>query len=602
MIRWPRVSRRKSPSTDLPGWPGPNPLAGDDRSVARVLWIGRGMILVMTLALLALLGRVAQLQSRPVAPVAELLDSQQTASSIAGRRGSILDRHGRVFAATRVAHRLFVDSLLIVDRGTFSEHVGYNLGLNPAEVEQKLALRPRSRYIVLEDRLTDEQFAMVREMKLPGLATEPWLVRDYPQTHLAGQIVGFVGAEARGLDGLELHLDTLLRPASGGYQVIRSARRDALWIQPGTYRPSEDGQTLRLSLDAHLQSIAERELAATVEKFGAVSGQMVVMDPHSGAILAMANVPLFDPGDFRRADANLRRNRSVTDVFEPGSTFKPLVWAALTEAGAARIEEMIDCTADGVWRTDYGRRLRDVRGHGKVSWEEVLVHSSNIGMAKVAERVSQRDLYEIVRRFGFGQASGSGLPGEVRGLLNPLPRWTKYSQSSLPMGQEIGTTALQMVRAFATLANGGYLVTPSIQMPEMDAHGQPLLMPAQTRVLSPAIADHTRRVMRRVMEEGTGRRAQSEKYELFGKTGTAQLPDFEKGGYHQDRYVSSFIAGAPLDRPRLVIGCFIQEPDKKIGHYGGVVAGPPVRVVMEEALAYLGVPPTASVTTLVRHR
>jgi cell division protein FtsI (penicillin-binding protein 3) len=301
----------------------------------------------------------------------------------------------------------------------------------------------------------------------------------------------------------------------------------------------------------------------------------------------MANHPSFDPSQSGRLPADQRRNRAVTDVFEPGSILKPFVWSALSELTVARPQEQIDCTEAGYWVTPYGRVLRDAHGKGTLNWNEVLIQSSNIGMAKVAERVTPLQLHDIVGSFGFGQPTGSGLPGEVSGLVHPLAKWTKYSQSSVPMGQEIGVTALQITRAFCTFANGGMLVTPKVEMaPPSEPPAQ-----IQLRVLSPETAAHTREILRRAVAEGTGRKADSKLYEIFGKTGTAQLPDFDNGGYHQDRYVSSFMGAAPFQQPRLVIGCFIHQPDKRIGHYGGTVAAPAAKKVLEETLLYLGVPP-----------
>ncbi len=557
------------------------------RSARRVLWVGRVMIVTLTVVFLGLLGRVAQLQTHPEPGVADLLDSQVASSNVLARRSEIFDRHGRPLAVTRVAQRLFIDPRQIRDRNTFSEDVGYGLDYEPAWVEQTLAARSQSRYIVLDHRLTPERLLALKNLRLTGLATEPVLVRDYPQGHTAGQIIGFVGREGSGLDGLELAWDKRLVATHGSYQFLRDARKRPLWVQTTSYQPQQEAKSVRLSIDINIQSIAERVLGQTVDKYNAESGVMVIMDPVTGEIIAMANYPLFDPNHFGDTPQDARRNRAVTDVFEPGSTFKPIVWAALTDMGVMKPAQNVDCTTAGVWRTPYGRNLRDANPLGTLTWDGVLIKSSNIGMAKGAEEITSRQLYDMVTAYGFGQPTGSGLPGEIGGLVNPANKWTRYSQSSIPMGQEIGVTGLQMVRAFCVLANGGYMVTPTIEAvgtAEADTRPQPV------RVLSEAAAAHTREVLRRVVTEGTGRKVNSKLYSLFGKTGTAQLPDPVRGGYHQDRYVASFLAGAPVEDPRLVIGCFIRNPDKKIGHYGGVVAAPAVMQVMEESLQYLGVP------------
>lgn len=579
--------------TSQPAMPSLAMLSNDGAGSAtsgatRVLWVGRGLMVLLTVAMLGLLGRVAQLQTTPDVNIAGLLDSQQSTRQLMGRRGAITDRRGRVLASTRVAKRLFVDPWLIVDRNTFSEQVGYTLGYDPVEIEKTISKRSQSRYIVIDKRMGDEQATKLGSLDLSGLATEPVLVRDYPQGSIGGQLLGFVGADGKGLEGLEAKYDMQLRPQPGKLRYLRDARRQPLWVQADSYKPQQDGQPIRLAIDLTIQTIAEKHLAQTVEHYGAKSGQLIVMQPYTGEILALANYPSFDPNAFRTSQAEMRRNRAVTDVFEPGSIFKPLIWAALTQLNAAKPSEMIDCTTSGVYRSPKGRRLRDAHALGLITWDTVLAKSSNIGMAIVAQRVGNEKLHQIVEAFGFGSPTGSGLPGEVGGLVNPLKQWNHYSETSIPMGQEIGVTALQITRAFCSIANGGLLITPTIEAVDPFTAATPI----RERVLLPAIAAHTRQVLRQAVTAGTGRKAKSKLYAIFGKTGTAQLPNFDEGGYYQDRYVSSFVGGAPTDSPRLVVGCFINDPDKKIGHYGGIVAAPAVKEVVEESLLYLGVTPS----------
>lgn len=579
------------PDFQEPGHPvmrpggGPTPI---DRSPARVLLVGRVMVILITVALLGLLGRVVQLQTYPQERIASKVGSQRSTSNLPGRRGTILDRRGRVLATTRVAQLLFVDPQLIVDHSSFSEKVGYGLGYDPVEIELAMAARPRSRYIVLDRRLNDQRVELFKRLDLPGLATDPILVRDYPQGPLAGHLIGFVGTDGEGLEGLERTNEKRLAAAPGHVRYLRDARGRALWVEADSYQKQTDGENLRLTIDTVIQSIVESSLAQAVQKYHADSGQLIVMDPATGEILAMANYPPFDPATFNKVKPAVRRNRVVTDVFEPGSIFKPIIWAAATQLGAADPDEIIDTTTTGVHRTSKGRVLHDARPHGRITWDQVLIYSSNIGMSIVAERVGAKNLHEAVTRFGFGKPTGSGLPGEVGGVVHPLKKWTHYSVTSVPMGQEVSVTPLQMVRAFCAIANGGVLLTPTVT--PVDGPGSRPTPPG-VRVLEKRIADYTRSVLRRQITEGGGRKADSKLYDLFGKTGTAQLPNLKQGGYYPDQYVSSFIAGAPADAPRLVVGCFIHKPDKSIGHYGGTVSAPAVMRVIEQSLMYLGVPP-----------
>jgi len=535
----------------------------------------------MTVAMLGILSRVIQLQVQPAEPVAELVNSQNSREVVHGQRGAVRDRHGRVLATTIPAKRLFIDPLLIRDPNTFAERVGYELGYDPAMIEKKLAPRLDTRYVVIDHRLDARRRALFRRMNLDGLAVQTHLVRHYPHGSLAGQVLGAVGREGVGLEGLERTLERPLSPQQGKLVFLRDGRRRPLWVGTEGFRAPADGRDIRLSLDLTLQSLAESALAQAVDRYDAESAQLIAMDPNTGEILAMANAPAFDPNQLTSSTPEMRRNRGVTDIFEPGSTFKPIVWAAATEAEAARPDEKID-THEGYYTP---LRLADAHPYDELTWEQVLVKSSNIGMAIVASRLPRAELYRAVKAFGFGQPTGSGLPGEVDGIVTPLQRWTRYSVSRIPMGHEVAVTPLQLVRAFGVFANDGFLVTPSILA--LSPREAPIL----EKVISTATAHQTRRVLRRVVTEGTGREARSDLYSIFGKTGTAHAPDLKNGGYLENAYVSSFVCGAPVDSPRLVVACVVRKPDPEKGYYGGLVAAPAARRFVEEALLYMQVRP-----------
>ncbi|MEM6553495.1 MAG: penicillin-binding protein 2 [Planctomycetota bacterium] len=583
---------------------------GEARAATHSLWVGRILLILVSATLLLLLGRVYQLQSQPHERIAELRHSQSASAALTGRRGALTDRRGRPLATTRTAYRLFIDPALIDRFAGFSETVGYELGYNPADIELAIFRNRDSRYIVIDHRMTDEQAQRFAELDLPGLYTEPVVVRDYPQGPLAGQLIGFVGRDGTGLDGLERHHNQDLAAQPGRYTFLRDHRARRMWLDPNRYTPHTDGQNIRLSLDIRIQAIAEQKLAETITKHAAASGQIVVMDPATGEVLALAHYPPFDPATFQDTETEAaRRLRVVTDVFEPGSTFKTFVWAGLTEMNAADPSETFDCE-NGLWVMPNRRRLRDAKEFDQLSWSEVLQHSSNIGMAKAAARVSQDDLHRIIAAFGFGQPSGVDLPGEVLGTFRPVADWSSYSMGSLPMGQEISVNAMQLMRAFAAIANHGTLLTPTLHPP---GPGQPAPTgPTAQRIVSARTAALARAALRAAVAEDKQKRVESDLYPIFGKSGTAQLPktrdnqntqDAEAatseetsgvGGYVDGVYVSSFVGGAPLDQPRLVVGCFIHETRKPTGHYGSTVAGPAVKYVLEQSLLYLGVPPLPS--------
>jgi cell division protein FtsI/penicillin-binding protein 2 len=344
--------------------------------------------------------------------------------------------------------------------------------------------------------------------------------------------------------------------------------------------------------------MVERHLSAKVDEVNAGGGRMIVMDVENGDILAMADVlrersgwkeATRDPA--RRIHPSLGRNRNFTDPYEPGSTFKSFVWARATQLGAARPEEIIRLP-NGPYVTPFGRTIRDVKYPGPVSWKTVLVKSLNGGMADVALRMTHEQMQQAVRDFGFGRKVAMGVPGESAGIVTSPAKWSKYTQTSVAMGHEIAVTPIQMVRAFSAFARpDGTMVEPRLALPSSGSGTSVAARsPSSAQVIAPTVLAVARDAMAGVVEEGTARKAQSANYRMFGKTGTAELAVPGQKGYDRDRYIASFIAAAPVDHPRVVVLCIIDDPDKRKAHYGGSVAGPVVRDVVDEALQYLGVP------------
>ena len=544
----------------------------------------RGFAWLFTLALIVVLVRVAQLQHRPADNVTIRAEARDGSVTIPARRGSLLDRRGRVIAASRVGYRLFADPALIDDIDEFAAHVSGVTGLDPAVIDQTLDRRWDTRYVPLAALLGDDQMAGVRDISLSGLAWQTRAVRHYPQGALAGQLIGVVGDEHTGLDGVEYQLNRRLTGQPGAMAVLRDASRRAVWIDQRAYQSPADGLSVRLSIDMVVQSIVETQLAAACEEFNAARGQCVVMSTTDGQILAMANWPPFDPANLRTTPVERRRNMCLTDPYEPGSVFKPFVYAATLAHGVATPDEQIDCTDTGFYVSPQGRRLRDARPHGTVRCDDVVVESSNIGMAIIGQRLGAQRMFDTVRAFGFGQPTGARLPGDSIGIVNPLSKWNHYSVTSVPMGQEIAVTPLQLARGLSAFANGGRIVTPSVLADETD-------QPVYIRATDPATADHVRAVLRRVVTDGTGRRARDSKYQIWGKTGTAQVPDRVRGGYLERQYVASFICGAPFNDPRITVVVTVHQPDPDLGYYGGTVAAPVAREVVDQTLSYLGVTP-----------
>ena len=496
------------------------------------------------------------------------------------------------------------------------------------------------RYVRVSGVLSDEQIAAVRAIDAPGVHLERATVREYTAAHLAASIVGKVGFDGGGLLGAELLMDDRLTGIDGRVRYVRDAYGRPLWIEVGDYVPADPGRDVQLSIDIELQRIAADELNRGVQRADAAGGRLVMLDPDSGQILAMVDVVrhLPDAVPFQWEDRDsprqrsaqtprqryitlkpdpardihpaLARNRCVEDVYEPGSTFKAIVWASITDLDLADPNELIQ-THSGAWRTPYGRRIEDVNNHVQLTWFDVLVNSSNIGMSKVAARADFRQLHDAVRRFGFGRKTGIGLPGETAGIVTSLGDWTQWTQTSVSFGYEVAVTPVQMVRAYAAFARPGDRAgTIPDRLDLVASPDSP--RPRDIRVLSPEVARLTREAMLQV-----GRRLdqtirtfhyddQPFSYTLFGKSGTARIPlgAPPKGtrappgykGYFQHQYTTSFIAGAPADEPRIIVIVIIDDPGPALvranRYYGSHVAGPIVRRVVERSLAYMGVEPS----------
>ena len=579
---------------------------------------GRLAVIGLGAALLATTVRVAWLKIAPDPRLLAAAGSHRSDAREPALRGQVLDRRGRVLATSLVSRRVFVDPALVWERGwerirkagaedpsgpaaadpfrNTAQALSPILDRPAAAIERDLRAKADARYLVLGEDLSDRQVEEIRAMRLAGVGVESYPERAYPAGEIASQVVGRVGAEQFGQSGAELQHERSMRGEDGNLAFLRDVRRRPLWIDRDDFRPSDDGEDVRLAIDLVVQEIAERRLREAVQAFHAGGGRCVVMDVETGDVLAIADVLTprsgwteitTDPA--RRIHVSLGRNRNVTDPYEPGSTFKPFVWAAATELGKFKPESML-ALGHGPYRTSFGRTITDVKYYGTVSWKTVLMKSLNLGMVRAAERMSFAQMQDVVRRFGFGQRTGVGIPGESEGLITSPKAWSRFTQSSVCMGYEIGVTPVQMVQAFSAFCRDGTMIPARLTLGREDeARAYPA--PAR-RVLPEAIALEAREAMEGVIKEGTGRKAQSDRYRMFGKSGTAHLakPKGQGKGYYDDRYISSFIAGAPFQRPRIVCLVVLDDPDKAKGHFGGSIAGPVCRDVVDETLEYMGVP------------
>lgn len=622
----------------------------------RVSIVSRLLIGLCVLVFLGVLGRVAQLQIEPDERLTGNVGLRQSVRFESPVRGEIFDRRGRVIASTRFAKRVFVDPTRFSDEsGEGVVKLARVLGIEPAEVGQRIVSRmaaneaakaeaevtgERARliqYVSIGDPIEAETVEAVRELKLPGVYFEDMPVREYPALDQLANLLGLVGVEHSGLLGFEYAFDTELTGERGEGAYVRDASRKPLWIEPGTWKPAKAGDDVRMSIDLELQRIAVEELQRGLIEADAAGGRLVMADPRTGEILAIADlvreipglleIPLI-PEDQKRQpgyqlpvgrydtipdDENLgvhpalAKNRCVEHLYEPGSSFKPFIWATVTEAGKATPDEIFN-TERGVWRTSYGRRIEDVTRRDEMTWREVLVNSSNIGMVKGTERLSFKEVRDKVLELGFGRPTRIGLSTESAGAVTSSKNWSKYTQTSIAFGHEVGVTPVQILRAFGAFARDDEYAGTVVDL-RLTGVGEEEPIVAKrvfgqevSRVVRGALVDVAAKAeanLERTKGEGGWR------YTMFGKSGTADVPvgpaprgfkyPVSRIGYYEEQYNSSFLAGAPFANPRLTVIVVIDDPGPELirarHHYGSWVAAPVARRVLERSLEYLGVEP-----------
>ncbi|MHC4557679.1 MAG: peptidoglycan D,D-transpeptidase FtsI family protein [Planctomycetota bacterium] len=517
------------------------------------------------------------------------------------QRGVILDCRGRVLAASNKIQTIFAEPRAIEDAKTTSTELASVVDMGAHEI-CKLILESRNPGFA-RIKIADDANQCTAASKIYGIGVQSDWQRHYPMGHLAANVVGFTSLDNRGLEGIELKYNKELSGSAAQNIFFADVRRRPIRLkqQSGILA---DGVGIILTLDATIQQIARDELVKQYEDFEAESAIAIVADPKTGAILAIVSIPDFDPRDRGSADPNSLRNRALTDPFEPGSMIKPIVVATALDNGTIRKGGKIFCENGNYSGKGFGR-INEYRNHrfGNLSIREVLIKSSNIGMAKIGQKMGQQKLYNGLKLFGYGSPTGIELPGEVGGLLRPTDQWSSYSVTRIPYGYEINVTAMQMLQAYCILANGGRLVRPYLVKAIVDHNGditelkQPL--PPVGYIIKPEIArwivtDCLVGVVNERDNGGTGWRAKLEKWQVFGKTGTANIAKVGEKGYADNSNLASFVAGAPAENPAIIVFVSIRRPNGSLGKgdSGGAVASPVAGRIIEKTLNYLGVKPT----------
>jgi len=539
-----------------------------------------------------LTGRAIQLtviEGEQLRQVADRQHRQRVA--VPPKRGSIVDRYGEPLALAVESAAVYMRPRELAARPETISAVAHLLGLPPDVVLAKAA--SPAPFVWLNRQVPLDQWTALEDLGLSGIGSEPARLRLYPQGALAGHVLGFVGIDGQGLEGIERTLDADLRGEVDALDVERDARGRRMAVDGQWWPLPRVGARVELTIDAEIQRVAEAELTAAVEQFNAVGGSAVVLDPRTGEVLALTNTPRFDPNAFANASPDEWRNRAITDAYEPGSTFKAILAAAALDAHVVRPTEPIYCE-----RGQYavgGRVIHDHQPYGTLTFTEVIEHSSNIGSAKVAQRLGRERLAAMIAAFGFGQPTGIDLPGEAAGIVRPVRSWRPIDLTTAAFGHGLAVTPLQLARAFGAIANGGLLMRPYVVRAVFGEDGQRLhetVPTVERRVLAPETAEALTTMLRGVVEHGTGKLAQIDGFAVAGKTGTAQKVNTVSGGYSSKARMSSFVGFVPADDPRFVVFVLLDSP--RTATYGGTVAAPAFRRIAEYALNRMAVLPHAN--------
>jgi len=543
------------------------------------------------LVFVALAGRLFFIQRYDRPRLLNCIEREQTVRvDVPARRGRILDSAMRPLALPVPTASIAIDPSLVVDRSATAAALAGVLDIHRQEFFERLVVYRRRRFAWVKRQVSAEAAEAVEGLNLPGVIIVDEAGRHYPNGGLLAHVLGFVGVDGKGLAGIEAKYDDVLS-GEKGYRVYERDGTSTLRItDKSIYVPPIDGKDVVLTVDARIQGFVEEELDAICQRYNPVSVSAVVMEPHTGYILAMANRPGYDPNNYRRTPVDARRNRAIADAFEPGSVLKPFIAAGVLDERLAGINDRFNCE-NGIYRVSRGRVLHDAHPYGWLSLRNVVVRSSNIGMSKVGKLLGADRMRRYLKALGFGRKTGIPLPGEASGVLRDLRKWTDYTVTSVSFGHEISVTALQLTRAFCTLANGGVALKPKlvklIVADDVEDRSAPDVI---ARVYTKDTADEmVEDVMAAVVREGTGRRAAIEEYQLAGKTGTAQK--VMGGVFSHSKFVGSFVCVAPARKPRLVIVIMVNEPRAGGAYYGGIVAAPFASRIAKNALEYLGVKP-----------
>ncbi len=501
------------------------------------------------------------------------------------RRGFIFDRNGRSLVVNLENDSIFAyKNRLKLDSRVLSK-LSKAINLNNRKIISKL--KKGKNFVWLKRKVPAEISKRVEKLRIQGIEIIPDPKRYYKTAYLAAHVLGFVDIDNKGLEGIEKEYNRELINKGGKIYFKRDAKGNRFYTSAESEKM---GNSIVLTIDEGLQFIMEKEIDAAMKKWKAQAATVIMINPYTGAILSLVNRPTFNPNNPGKYKPSLRRNRAITDFYEPGSTFKIVTAAAILEEGLANLYEVFDCSKGYII---VGRkRIRDAHRHKKLTFMEIIQKSSNVGTVMLAERLGKKRLYAYIQKFGFGSRTGIDLPGEVAGLVRTPERWSGVSIGSVAIGQEIGVTALQMVTAYSMIANGGYSIKPHV-VNKVITPGSISIDIGHRHESKRIFSEKTVEILKKALimvtkEGGTAKNATIDGNTVAGKTGTAQIFDFNKGKYSHKDFVSSFIGFVPVEKPIFTMIVTLWKPREEI--YGGIVAAPVFRRIAKKALAYLDVP------------
>ncbi len=500
--------------------------------------------------------------------------------AVKGERGKIFDCNNRVFATNIVVYSVYMDPKFVKDKKKTVETLAKELNLRAKDILGKLSTSRR--FVWIRRKISLKEKERLERLSLKGVYFLREYKRFYPQGALASHILGGVDIDNKGIEGVELFYDKFLRGKEGLVSVLKDSASRSLYTYPQILYANR-GLDLILTIDVQLQYWAESYLKETIDKYLARAGSVIVIDPYTGEVLALANFPTYDPNHINRASSDETRNRAIGDIFEPGSVFKIVTLVGSLDRKIFSLDDKIYCE-NGRFKIP-GSILHDWKPYGELTYKEVFKKSSNIGVAKIASRLGANVLYSYIRRMGFGQKTGIDLPGEAKGILKDPQAWSNTSPYIIPIGQEIGVTVLQLARAMCVIVNGGYLVRPHICKQFRGSYGlRKEFKLSKKKVIPSDVSLMAKRILIEVVNDGTGKLAKIEGIVVGGKTGTAQKYDIKRGRYSPYAYRASFAGFIEHDGKSFVICASIDEPRRS--HFGGVVAAPLFKKIAEKIIEY----------------